>query len=149
MTSPPPPPTIVPIFSSSFTTQAGLPTLTELTKCVECTMPVAKGLKKLAGRPSKAAVASVLDSLKSCMKKLADVASKCEGPAVMGISAIPTVGQVVALSCSMASSMVEKYDSRAPVKYHLALVSQREQVLILLGSYLTWNFRRRRHRVGV
>lgn len=89
--------------------QAGLPTLSELTKCVECSLPVSKGLKKLAGKPSKATIAAVLDSLKKCMKKLADVADKCESPAVMVISSVPTIGQVVALACSMASSMVEKY----------------------------------------
>ena len=96
----------------------GLPTLTELTKCVECTLPVAKGLKKLVGSRSLAAAAPVLDSLKSCMNKLADVAEKCEGPAAMAISAVPTVGQVVAVACSMASSMVEKYDCHAPISNH-------------------------------
>jgi hypothetical protein len=65
-------------------------------------------LKKLVGKPSKSTVAAVIDSLKKCMQKLEDVAEKCEGPAVMVISSVPTIGQVVALSCSMASSMVEK-----------------------------------------
>ena len=88
-----------------------MPTLTELTKCVECSLPVAKGLKKLAGKPNKETVTNVVSSLKSCMKKLEDVASKCEGPAVMIISSVPTIGQVVALACSMAASMVEKYDN--------------------------------------
>ena len=96
------------MFSLMLFLQAGLPTLSELTKCVECTLPVAKGLKKLAGKPSKATIAAVLDSLKKCMNKLEDVADKCENPAVMVISSINSIGPVVALACSMASSMVEK-----------------------------------------
>ena len=88
--------------------QAGLPTLAELTKVVECSLPVAKGLKKLTGNPSMAKVNEVLDSLKKCMNKLEDVADKCENPAVMVISSTPMVGPVVALACSVASSMVEK-----------------------------------------
>ena len=88
--------------------QAGLPTLAELTKVVECSLPVAKGLKKLAGKPSKAAIGAVLDSLKKCMNKLEDVADKCENPAVMVVSSAPMIGPVVALACSVASSMVEK-----------------------------------------
>ena len=95
--------------------QAGLPTLAELTKVVECSLPVAKGLKKLIGNASPAAVAPVLASLKSCMNKLSDVAAKCESPAVMAITAIPTIGQVVAVACSMASSVSAKCDSHARV----------------------------------
>jgi hypothetical protein len=88
--------------------QAGLPTLAELTKVVQCSLPVLKGLKKLAGKPSMATTTAVLDSLKKCMNKLEDVADKCENPAVMVISSINSIGPVVALACSMASSMVEK-----------------------------------------
>jgi hypothetical protein len=89
--------------------QAGLPTLAELTKVVECSLPVAKGLKKLTGKkPSMATITAVLDSLKKCMNKLEDVADKCENPAVMVISSAPMIGPVVALACSVASSMVEK-----------------------------------------
>ncbi len=88
--------------------QAGLPTCAELTKVVACSLPVAKGLKKLAGKPSKATITAVLDSLKKCMNKIEDVADKCENPAVMVSSSTPMVGPVVALACSMASAMVEK-----------------------------------------
>lgn len=127
---------------SSPVPQAGLPTLKELTKCVECTLPVAKGLKKLAGRPSKATVASVLDSLRSCMNKLDDVASKCEGPAVMAIVSVPTIGQVVAVACAMASSMVEKYDHRCArfLSHRAVVASQHGQVFVFHRSHLARNF---------
>ena len=74
------------------------------------------------------------------MKKLDDVASKCEGPAVMAIISVPTIGQVVAVACSMASSMVEKYDYRARFLIHRVVASQHGQVFVFHGSHLTWNF---------
>ena len=72
---------------------------------------VAKGIVKLVGSRDLTSLRSALAYLEPCAGSLEVLSDACMGPAVMAISLIPKIGNIIGFVCTQSSNIVAKFRS--------------------------------------
>jgi hypothetical protein len=91
---------------------------------------VAKGIVKLVGSRDLASLRSALGYLEPCAGSLEVLSDACMGPAVMAISLIPKIGNIIGFVCTQSSNIVAKFRSaQQRVDSGLAVVASESDIV--------------------
>ena len=72
---------------------------------------VSKGIAKLAGSRNLPSLQSALANLDPCVGSLSVLSDSCMGPAVMVISLVPKIGNIIGFVCTQSANIVSKFRS--------------------------------------